>query len=344
MDEIARLSTKDRADLFAAAAAKRGVTTAIMEKDFWVCWTLRRIFSLPDPPARLIFKGGTSLSKVYGAIERFSEDVDLAFDRADLGFTGDKDPTNAPSNNKRQKALKELNETCMDLIQGDLRNRLIDHFAESLKSEPGEWALELDDVDPLALNFAYPQIKKPHSAAEYVKPAVKLELGARSDHWPAEDAQVIPYVAEVFPDQVADPVSKVRVLSGSRTFWEKATILHQWCHAPEDKKFPDRQSRHYYDLARLAEHEIGEKALNEISLLADVADHKEIFFEAKWAKYDLARPGTLKLIPPPERISALKDDYSKMHEMIFGEVPDMEHIIETLQSLEARINASKTDR
>lgn len=342
MDEIARWPAKDRADLFAAAASQRGITTAIMEKDFWVCWTLRRVFSLPDPPASLIFKGGTSLSKVYGAIERFSEDVDLAFDRADLGFTGDKDPATAPSNNKRQRALKDLKATCADLIQGSLRTQITDLFAESLQSSPGEWTLEPDDVDPLALNFAYPQVKDAEAVAAYVKPAVKLELGARSDHWPAEDAEVVPYVAEEFPDQVPDSRSKVRVLSGARTFWEKATILHQWCHASEDKQFPDRQSRHYYDLACLAEHEIGEKALADFSLLQDVANHKEIFFEAKWAKYDLARPGTLKLVPGSDRIQALEEDYRKMHEMIFGEVPSMEHIIETLQSLETRINESAT--
>jgi predicted nucleotidyltransferase component of viral defense system len=84
MDDVARLPTGDRTDLFTATASLRGLTPAIIEKDFWVCWTLKRIFTLPDPPAGLLFKGGTSLSKMFGVIERFSEDVDLSFDRARL--------------------------------------------------------------------------------------------------------------------------------------------------------------------------------------------------------------------------------------------------------------------
>ncbi len=100
MDEIARLPLSDRGDLFKAVARRRGLTPTIIEKDFWVCWTLKRLFTLPNPPAGLLFKGGTSLSKVFGIIERFSEDLDLSFDRVGLGFGGDNDPLNAPSGKK----------------------------------------------------------------------------------------------------------------------------------------------------------------------------------------------------------------------------------------------------
>lgn len=344
MDEIARWPTGDRADLFAAAASQRGITPAIMEKDFWVCWTLRRVFSLPDPPARLIFKGGTSLSKMYGAIDRFSEDVDLAFDRADLGFGGDDDPAAASSRKKRQLAVKALAAKCEELVHGPLLERLTEHCANSLDGVADEWSLEPDAEDPLTLNFVYPQ--KPADAAEspYVRPMVRLEFGARSDHWPAEAAEVSPYLADEFGDRVSDPMCTVNVLAGARTFWEKATILHQWYHAPEDKPFPDRQSRHYYDVARLADHQICEDALNDTSLLGAVAAHKQVFFESAWPKYELARPGTLRLVPNPARMAILEADYDKMREMIFGEPPSMTHIIETLESLETRINgASPSD-
>jgi predicted nucleotidyltransferase component of viral defense system len=103
MDDVARLSIVDRTDLFAATASRRALSPTIIEKDFWVCWTLKRIFTLLDPPAGLLFKGGTSLSKVFGVIERFSEDVDLSFDRAGLGFGGESDPLNAATGKRRKQ-------------------------------------------------------------------------------------------------------------------------------------------------------------------------------------------------------------------------------------------------
>jgi hypothetical protein len=342
MDALARLPANDRADLFLAAARKRGITTAIMEKDFWVCWTLRRVFSLSNPPASLIFKGGTSLSKVYGAIDRFSEDVDLSFDRAGLGFGGDDDPMNAQSRKKGQQGVKALSAKCVEIVQGTLLEHLTAQFGEALEQEPGSWSLAIADDEPATLNFTYPRNEEETVGVPYVRPMVRLEFGARSDHWPAQDAVVTPYVAEEFTDRVANPKCRLKVLAGARTFWEKATILHQWHHADAERAFPDRQSRHYYDVACLAQHPIGHKVLDNTELLVEVAKHKSVFFERTWARYDLAKPGTLRLVPKPERVPALEADYEKMREMIFGEVPTMEQIIATLESLEARINESAT--
>lgn len=263
MDDIARLPMSDRADLFAAAARQRGLTSAIIEKDFWVCWTLKRVFTLPDPPAELLFKGGTSLSKVFGVIERFSEDVDLSFDRAGLGFGGASDPLNATTGKRRKHGLEALNETCQ---------------------------------------------------------------------------RVTSYAAADFPDVFKKAECRVHVLAAERTFWEKATVLHMWHHAPEDKKFRDRQSRHYYDVVRLYQHELGRAAVKDIELLLSVARHKEVFFPAAWARYADARPGTLRLVPPDARLPELEQDYRKMREMIFGEPPAFEHLIEMLREIEHRVN------
>ena len=106
MDDVARLPAADLADLFVVTGTGRGLTAEMIEKDFWVCWTLKRLFTLPDPPAGLLFKGGTSLSKVFGLIERFSEDVDLSFDRAGLGFGGERDPLNARTSKRRKHGLE----------------------------------------------------------------------------------------------------------------------------------------------------------------------------------------------------------------------------------------------
>lgn len=343
MDDVARLPPADRADLFSATAGRRRLRQEIVEKDFWVCWSLKRLFTLSDPPAGLIFKGGTSLSKVFNAIERFSEDVNLSFNRVDLGFGGEHDPLHAPSGKKARQWREALTETCRRVIYEQLLPQLTATFAESIGAPPGvEWRLQLDpeDANQQTLLFHYPSGNKPREADEagYIKPFVRLEIGARSDHWPSLQATVIPYAAEEFPKPFRDPVCSVRVLAAERTFWEKATLLHAWHHAPASKAFRDRQSRHYYDVVRLYEKGIGKEALRDIELLLKVAEHKDVFFPAASAKYEEARPGTLRLVPPWDRLPELEQDYRKMQEMIFAEPPSLDHILDVLKEIEALFN------
>lgn len=344
MDEVARWPATDRADLFTAVAEQRGnMIAAVVEKDFWVCWTLRRLFTLPNAPAGMIFKGGTSLSKVFNATGRFSEDVDLSFDRADLDFGGEQDPARASSRKQAKQRLKSLKEAC----QGVIRDRFVPQLAvvigEALHdSTQRNWKVETDPEDPdsQTVLFHYPAGLAPHGplAVTYIPPVVRLEMGARSDHWPAEDATVLPYAAEQFPAQFKAPRCAVRVLAAERTFWEKATILHAWYHTRPDKPLRGRQSRHYYDLVKLFEAGIGVRALQRLDLLAAVAAHKAVFFADSAAKYDEAKPGSLRLVPPGSRQVELREDYGKMREMIFGEPPSFEYLLEVLAEIEQRIN------
>jgi hypothetical protein len=343
MDDVARLPIVDRADLFVAAARRRSLTAAIIEKDFWVCWTLKRIFTLADPPAGLLFKGGTSLSKVFGVIERFSEDVDLSFDRAGLGFGGESDPLNATTGKRRKHGLEALTETCQRAIREQLLPQLLVAFADALGEPPSAaWGLDLDEDDPdgQTLLFRYPAGNRSRRVDEpaYIRPVVRLEIGARSDHWPVVEASVTSYAAEAFPGVFKEAGCEVRVLAGERTFWEKATVLHMWHHAPADKTFRDRQSRHYYDVVRLYEHELGKAAVKDTELLLKVARHKEVFFPAAWARYAEAKPGTLRLVPPDDRLPELEQDYGNMREMIFGEPPTFEHLLDVLREIERHIN------
>ncbi len=343
MDDVARLAAGDRADLFKAAAARRGLTAAIVEKDFWVCWTLKRVFTLPNPPAGLLFKGGTSLSKAFHVIDRFSEDVDLSFDRAGLGFAGESDPLKAPTGKARKRGLEALTQACRRVTREQFLPQLKKVFGEALaESPPKEWNLELleDDHDGPTLLFRYQQDKRsrPVSEPPYISPTVRLEIGARSDHWPALKATITPYAAIEFPDQFRAPHCLVNALAAQRTFWEKATILHAWHHAPADKPFRDRQSRHYYDLVRLYEHDLGKDAIKNIELLLKVAEHKQTFFASSWARYADAKPGALRLAPPEARLPALEQDYRKMQELIFGQPPPFAQLLETLREIEREIN------
>jgi hypothetical protein len=343
MDEVARLPAADLADLFRAAAARRGLPDAIVEKDFWVCWTLKRIFTLANPPAGILFKGGTSLSKVYGVIDRFSEDVDLSFDRAGLGFGGADDPMVAASGKKQTSAVERLAEACTIAVREKLRPQLAEAFAAALGTA-SSWSLEsaTDDADDATLLFRYPSARL--QSAAYITPFVRLELGARADHWPAKPGVVTPIAAEVFPQRFAAAACTVNTLAAERTFWEKATLLHKWFHAKPERRFPDRQSRHYYDLYRLVKSPVAESALADLSLLASVAAHKQVFFAQAWARYDLATPGTLRLVPADARLKELESDYRAMGQMIFGVPPAFGELMETLAALERTVNAMRPPR
>ena len=350
MDEVARLKARDRADLFTEAARqKKTIRAEVIEKDFWVCWVLRAVFTLPDPPADLLFKGGTSLSKVYNAIERFSEDVDLSFDRKALGFAGDKDPVNAPSKKQRGVRLDELKAACQKMIRERLAPQLVQVFSKNLKDAPGKdtWELTEDPADPdgQTLLFRYPTgLARSGEATPYVRPVVRLEMGARGEQWPADSAEVRPYAAEVLPKlQVwKDPRAAVRVLAAERSFWEKATILHKWFHCPAEKPLPDKQSRHFYDVVKLYQIGVGKKALTDLELLRKVTAHQQVFFHTSWAKFEEAVPGTLRLVPPESRMKEIEKDYEQMRrEMIFGDAPPLGEILAVLAEIEKQVNTAK---
>ena len=201
MDRIAQASAEERTDLFQRAAAEIQPqrAPAIIEKDFWVCWTLRRIFEVLRFQPRLIFKGGTSLSKAYNAIERFSEDVDLSLSRADLGFADAHDPEQAGiSKSESRRRLDQL----VIASTATIKDRLLPELRADFKNVLGDsgWNLELDPIDPQTIIFSYPQAVQLAGVHEYIRPAIRLEMGARSDDWPAAERDIVPYAAEVFPE------------------------------------------------------------------------------------------------------------------------------------------------
>ncbi|MEL6729235.1 MAG: nucleotidyl transferase AbiEii/AbiGii toxin family protein [Pseudomonadota bacterium] len=279
MDAFAQEAAEVRAEVFNETAAKMGIgAPIIIEKDFWVCWALKRVFELEAPKASIIFKGGTSLSKAYGAIHRFSEDIDLSLDRADLGFSGETDPANENlSNNQRKALLKDLSEISADTVQGSLKAAIQSQMQSALPSM--EIELLVGDDDPQTLIFNYPASLPPPPGGAYLQDKVKLEFGARSDHLPAETRTVTAYAAQEFPDVISEVDVMVNTLSIERTFWEKATVLHMLHHMPDEKDLGKNMSRHYYDMSQLASLDVRDTALGNLELLAKVADHKTRFLQ-----------------------------------------------------------------
>jgi hypothetical protein len=344
MDKVALLPADDRAALFGETGAGRGVANKIIEKDFWVCWTLKRLFGLQHKDtATLVFKGGTSLSKAFGAIRRFSEDIDLSFDRADLGYTGDRDPEKEGISKKKADKLIEalvsdVEQHIDERLLPALRSAIVDQLGEPTN---GEWSLEIDPGDAQTVNFHYPTVLpvSDYEGMAYITPRVKLELGARGDPWPTEEKVIRSYAAEDYPDFFEDPNSTVTVLYAQRTFWEKATALHAEAHRPAETATPQYFSRHYYDLAMLLDTDEGKAAAADFDLLATVAKHKATFFRSGWASYDTAQPGTLQLLPSEARIKDLRADYRAMAPMMFDDKPPaFDGILAKIKTLQETIN------
>lgn len=335
MNGIARMPTRERADVFAETAERKGLPEAIIEKDFWVCWALKQLFSIEALSGRLLFKGGTSLSKIFHAINRFSEDVDLAVDYVALGFTGERDPRREGiSKSRRNAILGEMMVECQRYIGGAFLDAMKTRCKEILGAEA--WSLEVSGQDPNVVRFEYPAASAKGLA--YVVPQVVLELGTHAEFVPRDHFTIRAVVAEEFPELVPDGDVGVVALLAKRTFWEKATILHAEYHRPPEKALPDRYSRHYYDVAMLAQGPIRAEALADMKLLAQVVSHKETFYPSAWARYDLALPESLRLLPPETRLAALERDYRNMGVMIFGEPPPFDTIRGTLTALEGEIN------
>lgn len=324
MKKVAQLSATQRRELFSEAAARLRMTPAVVEKDFWVTWVLDRLFSTPNLARLLMFKGGTSLSKVYGLIERFSEDIDLILDWRVLG---NDDPL-AERSKSRQTAFNEaINEQAKAYIAGPLLTELSTALAGIAECRIGE-------DDPHVIEVRYPAA----FADTYLRPEVRLEIGPLAAWLPHENRTITAYAAEAFPGLFDRREVAVRVISAERTFWEKATILHQEAHRPDGTPQPSRYSRHYYDLARMADSPVQVTALANRALLANVVEFKQRFYPRAWARYDLATLGSLRLLPGDAVLATVSADYRAMANMIFGQIPLFADIVEQLDALEKAIN------
>lgn len=337
MDTFARLAREERSELFRLTADQMGIHPVNVEKDFWVCWLLKHLFTIPAFAGWLVFKGGTSLSKCFNLIQRFSEDIDLAVNFERLGFIGARDPRRADlSRNQRQVLLDEMMEQCRAYVAGAFLESLRERVRSILGD--GGWSLAVADADPNTVEFAYPPAIELRLA--YIQPHVSLELGTHAEPIPHGSFSIKPFVAERYLARFAEPSLSVEAVVARRTFWEKATILHAEYHRPLDRRMPARYSRHYVDVFMMARSAIRAEAIGDMGLLANVVTHKDRFYPAAWARYQEARPGSFHLMPRDERLADLRADYQSMRTMFIGEAPDFEEVLGELERLEKEINGA----
>lgn len=331
MDGYLELSRDDRRLLCEDARATLGLTAESIEKDFWVCWTLRELFTLADWGQHLTFKGGTSLSMGWKLIERFSEDIDVVIDREFLGFGAE---------HLSNKQISKLKEECSRRIADDLLpafwKRLQERFPD-LES----WTLEAADaaVDPdlQTLLFEYP--REFAYGGSYVRPVVKIELGARGEAEPTEMPKIQPLLAEAYPVVLGDARLSVRTLVPRRTFWEKAMLLHEETYRPAGKPRKARMSRHYYDLWCLINKGVAAEALLDQGLFERVAAHRQRFFRYGWMDYTTLSEGRIRLVPLPEQEAEWRADYSAMSgQMFFGNPPSFDEVLRIVKLFEVEFN------
>jgi len=296
----------------------------------------------PGLAGELTFKGGTSLSKAYGVIRRFSEDVDLTISRSAPLVDRVPPPMEAGISNKelgrRSRALKLA-------AQEFVRHLAVPALGSAIEGSLGSsssWSLEEDpdDGDAQTLLFHYPRDgggDDQAAGAGYIKPRIKLEFGARGEAEPAQARGIVPYVAEDFPDLLPDAATAVPTLAVERTFWEKVTILHALFH---NGKLRAGMSRHYYDVLMLDEAGITSAALKRADLLDDVVRNKSIMFADRSASYESAVRGSLRLVPAPTMERDLRSDYSAMEDMFMGAPPAFDALREGLERIEAALNSA----
>lgn len=322
MNEVARLNDKERQELFSESASKMGINAAAIEKDFWICWSLMKIFENKDLKSILRFKGGTSLSKCFNLIERFSEDIDLVLDWSLLGL---EDIHKVRSRTQQDNFNKYINDLAAEYIKKE--------FFAAIKAiiEP-VCKVKVDEFDGQQINIEYPKSFED----QYIKPIIKLEIGPIATMAPCGEFQISPYCSGIFPRFFTNSNAKVVSILAKRTFWEKITILHAESNSADPKL---RYSRHYYDVFKMLGTEVEEEALNDLDLMEDVVRFKKHFYRSTRARYDLAKIGTMKLIPNDKAIKRLSTDYGSMREMIYGDYPEFDLIIEKISAFEGKLNS-----
>lgn len=344
LHDVIAAGDAERRDLFLGTAARLGTAVQNVEKDFWVCWTLDALFNgLAVGGPRLLFKGGTSLSKAFGLISRFSEDIDITVFRDDLGQATDVAELDALSGKKRRARLNAIRAACQTYIAGTLTEQFTQLAASVIPETRFRLEPDPDDKDGQTLLFWYPAITA--TAGEYIRAAVKIESGAKSALDPHVSATVTPYVSQDLPD-LNLTVANVTTVKPERTFWDKVIILHglrQWHdRRGELRHGGQRVSRHYYDVHQLMQAASAHEWQADHVLAINCAQHARLFFGSVDLGLDTALPGIFTLMPGVAMRDALVKDYAAMSGMVFGEIPELDAVLASVEKFEQIVNGSPT--
>lgn len=324
MNRIINLNQDRRKLLFEATARRMKVLPVIIEKDFWVCFTLNYLLNESKYKDRFIFKGGTSLSKCYGVIKRFSEDVDLVLRWDTIGF--DDDEVYKERTKSQDSILGSfMNEKGASFIQNELKEDLSDNLASMVDG----MEIVSDNDDSLILYVKYPAL----FSNSYISSVIKLEIGPVAEKTPIENRRIEPYCFNDFNVPNKEPFDAV-IIDIARTFWEKVLILYAECNRPMEKKTPKRYSRHFYDVFTIYKSSYYPEIIENKSLFIEAKIFKSKYYRTAWSKIEESCLNNIKIVPSAERLKEISIDYENMKEMIFDNRPTFEQIISGLVELE----------
>jgi len=330
---LTQLTEQQQLDIYALAHGKTGISQVVLEKDWWVTAVLRALFALPYAE-NLSFKGGTSLSKCYNLIERFSEDIDIAVYREFLGFGGTLSKTQI-NDKLRRAACSFVREKLQFDIEKELENQGINANVFSVKVN----ITPITTTDPEIIEVHY----KTLFADQYIKPVVKLEISGRSMNEPVKKIVLQSFLDEEFSNTpFAEKQFEINAVVPERTFWEKICLLHEEFAKPQELIRTERMSRHLYDLEKMMNTPIAENALKENELYNSIVEHRRIFIGLKGFDYSTLATKTINIVPPENIIDLWKIDYETMQRtMIYGSSLHFEKMIDKIKELNEKIRKIK---
>lgn len=319
-----QLTPEQQRDVLAETQHQLGLPALFLEKDYWVCRVLEMLFEHQALNPHLCFRGGTSLSKAFHCIQRFSEDIDIALSPAFFpDMPGELLPVPGESSSQRDRKQRKMREYYRSLMRDFILPTLQQSFERRGISGV---RFELEDLskarDPFVLYIHYPSVLE-HDAGSYVAPAVKLELNGRAETTPSSPAEIESYIAHVFPE-LAAPVS-LQVVSPKRTFWEKAFILHEENVRGGPSK--PRLARHYYDLDALIKN-----GMFDGSLFEQIKQQRAVNYGYSWIDYDHLSPSDMHILPPDDHsYQSWARDYAQMKPMLFSNTEEFSTIVKRIR-------------
>lgn len=317
-------------------ATHPGINQVAIEKDWWVTVTLKALFQT-DCRDSLIFKGGTSLSKGFNIIERFSEDIDLAISHSFFGI----EKTNKRQRDKLKKlARRYIQETLSAQLDAQLKDMGITGYTienvTQVQDKNGEWKPIDSDKDPTVILLHYPSIVE--DTISYIPPRVKIEISCLSMDEPTEERDIHSLICETFEEEDTDANCKIRTVVPTRTFLEKLFLLAE--EFQKDKPRSVRMSRHLYDLEKLMDTEYGREALADRTLYDAIVEHRRAYYALKYVNYDLHAPASINFMIPEQTIESWKADYSDMRRFfIYGQSLDFDALMQKMEELQERVRA-----